>query len=280
MLKYTYVCVVLMLLMQQASAGDGGCRDARFYEPAKRNSTSGEKYRGLVFNTLEHGWRLYSLQMQKILGTSCAYDTEVFARKVAEFQKNHQTSHQNGIVDRETLFIFKDLWQKKRKLYHFATRKPCPFKNRHDLVGIGAVWSLGAYDPRLDQAAFFALQAMRKKAIEDGVIEENSKYLKVVGAYRSLERAKALVKNNPNPTKQAVCSVHVSGYAVDIFVGNLPQFNPISSVDENRYFQTQQKIYAWLVDNAEQFGFVNLVYEPWHWEYVGKNNRLLYPHES
>jgi LAS superfamily LD-carboxypeptidase LdcB len=28
--------------------------------------------------------------------------------------------------------------------------------------------------------------------------------------------------------------------------------------------------YRWLVANAGRFGFVNYVFEPWHWEWTGE----------
>ena len=56
---------------------------------------------------------------------------------------------------------------------------------------------------------------------------------------------------------------------MDIFVGVLPGAKADSSADDNRLWQTQGEVYAWLLTNAPRFGFVNYVFEPWHWEYIG-----------
>ena len=36
----------------------------------------------------------------------------------------------------------------------------------------------------------------------------------------------------------------------------------------SREHMARTATYRWLVLNAERFGFVPYVYEPWHWEYV------------
>ena len=34
--------------------------------------------------------------------------------------------------------------------------------------------------------------------------------------------------------------------------------------------QTQTATYRWLVAYARRYGFVNYVFEPWHWEWIGE----------
>jgi LAS superfamily LD-carboxypeptidase LdcB len=43
-----------------------------------------------------------------------------------------------------------------------------------------------------------------------------------------------------------------------------------SSADANRLYQVGTPAYRWLVANAARFGFVNYVFEPWHWEWIGQ----------
>jgi len=56
---------------------------------------------------------------------------------------------------------------------------------------------------------------------------------------------------------------------MDLYIGALPGQSPVSSDDANRLYQTQTPAYRWMVKNAARFGFVNYVFEPWHWEWVG-----------
>lgn len=55
-------------------------------------------------------------------------------------------------------------------------------------------------------------------------------------------------------------SPHQSGRAIDFWMGIA---NDSSNVDEQR----KTAVWAWLVDNADRFGFYPYDNEPWHWEY-------------
>ena len=45
----------------------------------------------------------------------------------------------------------------------------------------------------------------------------------------------------------------------------------VDSTDvHSRRYMSQTPTYRWLVKNAGRFGFVPYVYEPWHWEWVGR----------
>ena len=58
--------------------------------------------------------------------------------------------------------------------------------------------------------------------------------------------------------------------ALDIVMGHAASFPVDSSADPNRLAMTQTSAYAWLIANAERFGFVNYPFEPWHWEWTGE----------
>ena len=54
-------------------------------------------------------------------------------------------------------------------------------------------------------------------------------------------------------------------------VGAAPGYTVDSAADPNRLHMSRTLAYQWLVENAERFGFVNYVFEPWHWEWVGES---------
>ena len=60
-----------------------------------------------------------------------------------------------------------------------------------------------------------------------------------------------------------------TGTAVDLYVGELLGMGVDSTNPASRLHMSQGATYRWLVRNAERFGFVPYLYEPWHWEYVG-----------
>ncbi|MBQ7860248.1 MAG: M15 family metallopeptidase, partial [Faecalibacterium sp.] len=70
------------------------------------------------------------------------------------------------------------------------------------------------------------------------------------------------------------CSEHNCGLAADI---NSPEYYPLEEPFKNT------KAYAWLCAHAEEYGFIlrypkdkeditGIIYEPWHWRYVGVEN--------
>ena len=57
---------------------------------------------------------------------------------------------------------------------------------------------------------------------------------------------------------------------MDVYLGAARGFGPDSSADANRLYLSRSQAYRWLVYNAWRFGFVNYVFEPWHWEWTGE----------
>jgi LAS superfamily LD-carboxypeptidase LdcB len=70
--------------------------------------------------------------------------------------------------------------------------------------------------------------------------------------------------------RRAVCSPHRTGTAVDLYVGHLQGMGVDSTDVHSRRYMSQTPTYRWLVKNAGRFGFVPYVYEPWHWEWIGR----------
>jgi hypothetical protein len=76
--------------------------------------------------------------------------------------------------------------------------------------------------------------------------------------------------NNCQGLIRTICSAHRTGLAMDVFIDAAPGFGPDSSADANRLVMSRSPLYRWMVVNAPRFGFVNYVYEPWHWEWTGE----------
>jgi LAS superfamily LD-carboxypeptidase LdcB len=94
--------------------------------------------------------------------------------------------------------------------------------------------------------------------------------LTIFSAYRSpdYDAARCERDGNCQGITRAKCSPHRTGLALDLTVGAAPGFTVDSTADPNRLHMSQTPAYQWLVKNAGRFGFVNYVFEPWHWEYV------------
>jgi zinc D-Ala-D-Ala carboxypeptidase len=104
-------------------------------------------------------------------------------------------------------------------------------------------------------------------ASDDLKLSANSKYLKIISAFRSREYQEELRRKSPNAGSAGLAvnnSPHFTGRALDLYVGG----DPVDTKDANRTIQVNTPAYKWLVRNAEKFGFRPYFYEPWHWEYV------------
>jgi hypothetical protein len=62
-------------------------------------------------------------------------------------------------------------------------------------------------------------------------------------------------------------SPHHTGYAADLMLGSVHGADATTSAARNVTWQRSQPYFAWLVCNAEHFGFYPYNREPWHWEY-------------
>jgi LAS superfamily LD-carboxypeptidase LdcB len=120
-------------------------------------------------------------------------------------------------------------------------------------------------------AVLNALRQMQAAArAEVPELADQPDMLKVFSAYRDPEAdaARCAREGNCDGIRRASCSVHRTGLAVDLVVGNAPGHPVDSTNDINRLAMSQTPAYRWLVRNAGRFGFVNYAFEPWHWEYV------------
>jgi LAS superfamily LD-carboxypeptidase LdcB len=82
--------------------------------------------------------------------------------------------------------------------------------------------------------------------------------------------ARCAREGNCQGVTRARCSAHRTGLAMDIVVGQAAGFPVDSSADPNRLAMSRSPAYHWLVGNAARYGFVNYVFEPWHWEWTGE----------
>ena len=105
----------------------------------------------------------------------------------------------------------------------------------------------------------------------DPRIAADRQTLTIVSAFRSPAYDAARCSGGRcNGIAKARCSAHRTGTAVDLYVGAVPGHSPVDSDDANRLYLSQTPTYRWLVKNAGRYGFVNYVFEPWHWEWVGE----------
>ena len=122
---------------------------------------------------------------------------------------------------------------------------------------------------RLDPPTAVAWQQLTATAVSDGI------NILLVSGFRSIEYQANLIRNKLNAGQligdilnanvAPGYSQHHTGCAIDIAT---PGFKPLQEEFD------QSDAFAWLTDNAPQFGFTmsyprdnafGIIYEPWHW---------------
>ena len=177
----------------------------------------------------------------------------------------------------ETLAALKAQWQAARPFMAQRALDLCPDPPTDDrIAAVPVSESAGGENPlnslRLRIDAVAAVMRLRAAAAADlPEAAANPELLGVMSGFRppTYDAGRCAAQGNCTGVVRAACSAHRTGLAMDLFVGALPGFSADSSADENRLFQTHGAAYRWLVANAARFGFVNYVFEPWHWEWTG-----------
>jgi LAS superfamily LD-carboxypeptidase LdcB len=216
------------------------------------------------------GWELYVPAIARTLATPCGPASAGFAHALSDWQAQHALPA-DGVMSRDTAAKLKEAWQAGRA--HLT--RPCIELSRGATAQVPAELRFEPERERRLQAAtlqaYLAMRAAAQSALPD--LAAAPDFLAVASAWRDPAEDKASCTANPGPcngtAKAATCSAHWSGRAIDLNLGFLPDSDPTDSTYANRLHQSKGAAYAWMLDNAARFGFVNYYYEPWHWEWQG-----------
>lgn len=220
----------------------------------------------------QRGWYLYTPLISRLLNTRNAVGSIGFAKSLAVWQRKMGLKS-SGVLDDQSLYEMIKVWQGAR-LKNREVASP----DRLVIVPLSEF-----YDPtraeelrQVERATYAAYKKMVAAAVADrslglargahGELAAGEKFLKIISAFRSREYQDKLRRESPNSGTAglAVNSPHFTGRALDLYVGG----EPVDTLDSNRAVQVETRVYKWLVQNAERFGFRPYFYEPWHWEYV------------
>lgn len=255
------------------SFGTGqGCAGPLPFAPAARANAVSETTLPLApFGRSELGWALYAPAIAREAGTACPAETPGFAAALARWQALHGlTPH--GAVDPATFVAMKAAWQARRPFVAVRARDMCPAPPTA-LVALTPAESRADRVVQLRPAALKALRRMVAAARREvPEIAADPGLLSVFSGYRDPadDAARCAAEQNCQGLVRAECSSHRTGLAVDLMLGSAPGFSADASADANRLYQSRTPAYRWLAANARRFGFVNYVFEPWHWEWTGE----------
>ena len=248
------------------------CRGSGAFDGAAlQNGTSVREMPWSPFGRVERGWEVYEAKIAEEIGTRCSADSPAFAEALSRWQ-NARRMAADGVLDEEVFMRMKNFWHAQRP-YITIRGEGCPAPPPESELA----WASPSegYKGKLVQLRPPALEAyrrMRAAALaEVPEIARDPDMLTIFSAYRSpsYDAERCAREGNCNGITRASCSPHRTGLVVDLVVGAAPGHTVDSSADVNRLYMTRTPAYRWLVANAHRFGFVNYVFEPWHWEYTG-----------
>lgn len=226
------------------------------------------------FNAMEWGWETYLPLIQREIGSRCAPSSGRFAQALAAFQARYQLPA-NGVFDAATFQVLRGLLQERRPFVMARVRQePCPAPP--SLSELGYLVADEEHADRLTRLlrrdvldAYRSMVAAARAEVWE--IANDPEKLQIFSGFRDPEAdaARCAEQGNCDGLRRAVCSPHRTGTAVDLYVGHLPTLGVDDTSPASRLYMSQTQTYQWLVRNAGRFGFVNYVYEPWHWEWVG-----------
>ncbi len=224
------------------------------------------------FGRAETGWTVYVPKVAAEIATTCDVATPGFAAALGRWQGRHRLAA-TGVFDALTFAAMKAKWQGARPFVHIDGKTSCPPPPPDDRLATAKPGeSYAGKTIRLRATALTAYRALLAAAKHDPAIAAEPRSLTIFSGYRdpAADAARCTTEGNCNGIVRATCSAHRTGLAMDVWVGNAPGFGPDSTADANRTAMTAGPQYRWLLANAAQYGFVNYVFEPWHWEWTGE----------
>ena len=211
----------------------------------------------------QRGWYLYDYLLSETLKTDDASVSDDFAEAVAQWQKRRGLGA-TGMLDQNSWMAMVSHWQGNRLKNRtsatpdqLVTAPPTEFYDS----------SRAVEHRQVQRDTYEAYKKMLDAANADLKLGTNSRFLKIISAFRSREYQEQLRRKSPNAGSAGLAvnnSPHFTGRALDLYVGG----DPVDTKDANRAIQVATPAYKWLVKNADRFGFRPYFYEPWHWEYV------------
>ncbi|MBC7505470.1 MAG: D-alanyl-D-alanine carboxypeptidase family protein, partial [Sandarakinorhabdus sp.] len=224
------------------------------------------------FRRPEFGWAIYATRIATELGTRCPAVTPGFAKALALWQAR-RTLPATGILDPPSFAVMNSQWTLARPFVAQTRNGNCPVPPPPAQFATATAFE--AYGGKTIQLRADALAAYRRMiaAARRSLSPRDPNWFRIFSGFRdpAADDARCLIDGNCQGIARATCSAHRTGLAIDLHVGAAPGFGPDSSDDTNRRAMVRTLAYRWLVTNAARFGFVNYVFEPWHWEWSEPN---------
>jgi D-alanyl-D-alanine dipeptidase len=255
------------------AAGDCMRGGERERASAQSNAVSRRNLLWSPFGRQEYGWETYAPRIGQTIGTLCPPDTPGFAQALARWQAA-KALPADGALRADHFDLMKTDWHRQRPYIALRGDGVCPDPPPESALAVArSDEGYGGKVVMMRPAVLSALRRMQADArAQVPEIARDADMLKVFSAYRDphADAARCAREGNCDGIRRASCSIHRTGLALDLVVGQAPGHPVDSTADPNRLAMSQTAAYRWLVQNAGRYGFVNYAFEPWHWEYVAE----------
>ncbi len=225
------------------------------------------------FGRGETGWQIYAPKIATEIGSACPPETPGFALALSRWQTRHRRVA-SGVFDAVLFQAMKSGWQAARPFARINGKISCPLPPSPDrLATVASGEGYGGKPVQMRRGVLDAWRLMRLAARRDvPPIAADPRSLQPYSGFRdpASDAQRCLLEQNCNGIVRATCSPHRTGLALDMWVGQAAGYGPDSTADVNRLAMVRSPQYRWLLANAGRFGFVNYVFEPWHWEWTGE----------
>ncbi len=238
---------------------------------AARNAASFQTLPASPFRRPEIGWAIYEAWIKADIGTSCSAATPAFASALARFRAHHGLGP-GGVMDVPTLAALNQQWTSRRPFVRIS-KIACPAPPAVSTLATALpAESYGGKTIQMRPGALIAYRRLYAAARAAGVLSGRPSLLTIFSGFRdpAADAARCALEANCQGVTRASCSAHLTGLAMDLTLGAAPGHTVDSADDVNRLYMSYTPAYRWLVANAGRFGFVNYVFEPWHWEWTGE----------
>lgn len=237
---------------------------------AAANAANLESLEWAPFRRPEYGWAVYATRVATEISSRCPAVSPGFAAALARWQASHDLPP-TGILDTDSFAVMNTQWTLARPFVVQTRNGSCPAPPER-LAAASAAESYGGKTILLRADALAAYRRMTAAA-RRALRARDPQWFTIFSGFRDpvADDARCLTEGNCQGVTRATCSAHRTGLALDIHVGAAPGLRPDSSDDTNRRAMVRTLAYRWLVTNAARFGFVNYVFEPWHWEWSDPN---------
>ena len=223
------------------------------------------------FNHPERGWETYLPFVAREIGAPSIPSSAAFTRAMRRWQAAHARP-ETGVFTPGDFAVMKAEQLQRRPFIRLRATGVCPdAPDEATLVSSTPEQSWRGRPLLMRRGTFQAWRAMVAAARREvPALQYEPDALKVFSAYRSpaYDAQRCATEGNCDGVRRAQCSSHRTGLTLDLVLDGRPPVD--STADADRLRLSRSLAYRWLVNNADRFGFVNYLYEPWHWEWTGE----------